>query len=135
MGSEILPSHGSPACPDLVGVTRSMTRSARRLFVRRLAFADTSVAALALLKFKQRLKQPRPVEVRPKRLRDEYLRIGDLPQQKIAYPHLPARADQQIGVRQAFGVQVPRELLLGDLARDPMAVTFGKNRVHGINDL
>jgi hypothetical protein len=79
-GSEIRTSHESSAFPDLVGVTSLMTRSTRRLYVRRLAFADPAVAALAFLKFQQGLEQPRAVEVRPQHLGHEDLRVGNLPE-------------------------------------------------------
>src|SRR6266851_6799237 len=112
-----------------------MTRSARRLFVGWLAFADAPVTALALLEFQQGLQQPRAVEIRPKGFRDENFRIRNLPEQKIAHAHLAAGTDQQIGVRQAFRVQMPRELLLGDFVRCSGAVAFGKYRIYGIDDL
>src|SRR5712664_969997 len=112
-----------------------MTRSAYRLLVGWLAFANATVTALAFLEFQQGLQQPRAVEIRPEGFCDENLRIRNLPEQKIAHAHLAAGTDQQIGVRQAFRVQVPRELLLGDLIGCSPAVAFGKYRVHGIDDL
>src|SRR6266480_6532013 len=80
-----------------------MTRRASRFLGGSLAFADAAVPALALLKFEQSLKQPRAAEIRPERFGDKNLRVGDLPKQKIAHAHLAAGADQQVGVRQAFG--------------------------------
>src|SRR5258708_12488838 len=70
-GTEILPSRESPACPDLVGVARLMTRRTCRLFVGRFAFADAALTAFALLEFKQCLHHPRASAVRPNHSHDE----------------------------------------------------------------
>src|SRR5438309_10662530 len=112
-----------------------MTRRACRFLGGGLALPDAAVPALALLKFEQSLKQPRAAEIRPERFGDKNLRVGDLPKQKIAHAHLAAGAEQQVGVRQAFGVQVPRELLRGDLVGSPVAVAVGTNGVAVITDL
>src|SRR5713101_5027922 len=87
--------HGTRVSSYERPVTRSMTRRARRLFVGWLAFADTPVTALALLKFQQGLEQSRAVEIRPEGFCDENLRIRNLPQQKIAHAHLAAGTDQK----------------------------------------
>src|SRR5882724_13705226 len=90
--------------------TGSMTSCARGLFVGRFAFADAAVAALALLKLEQGLKQSRSIEIRPERFGNEDFSIGDLPEQKIADAHLAAGTDQQIGIGQAIRIQMPRKL-------------------------
>src|SRR6266566_783308 len=92
------------------GDEKSLARYSGGFLVRGLAFSNPSVAALALLKLHQRFQQPCAVEIRPQRVGYENLRIGDLPEQKIAHAHLAARSNQQIGVWQALRVQMPRDL-------------------------
>src|SRR5207253_4764453 len=113
----------------------SMPCRAHRLLVGSCIFPDAAIAPLPLLVFQQRFQQARPVEVWPERLSNENFRVGNLPQQKIAYPHLPAGTDQQVRVRQPFGVQMPGKLLLGNFARCSVAVALGKDRVQGVDNL
>src|SRR5207302_1356668 len=89
-----------------------------------LAFANTAVAAFALLKFHQSFQEPGAVEVRPERLGHKNLRVGDLPKQEIAQAHLAAGSNQQVRVRQATGIQMPRELLLSDLRRRSISISL-----------
>src|SRR5438093_12224204 len=104
-----------------------MTRRARWLLENSFAFTDAAVAAFAFLKFEQGLQQSRAVEVWPERLGDENLRIRNLPEQEIADAHFAAGADQQVGVRQALGIQVPRQLFLADAPGRSMPVAFLEN--------
>src|SRR5271155_4798241 len=62
--------------------------------------AEPAVPPLALLKIYQRFQQPHARKVRPQSLGHVNLRVGNLPQQKIADAHFAAGADQQIGIRQ-----------------------------------
>ena len=54
-------------------------------------------------------------EVRPQRVGDPDLGVGDLPEQEVADAHLAAGADQQIGIGLAGGVEEAGEALLVDL--------------------
>src|SRR6266436_5686038 len=74
---------------------------------RRLRRINPAVSPLSPLKIQQRLQQLRAVKIRPQRLRNKNLRIRNLPQQKSAQPHLPARPDQQIRVRQIRRIKMP----------------------------
>src|SRR6266581_8123141 len=111
----------------------SMTHRTRWLLDRSFAFADAPITALAFLKFEQGLQQSRAVEVWPERLGDENLRIRNLPEQEIADAHFAAGADQQVGVRQALGIQVPGQPFLADALCGSMAVAFLENCIHGVD--
>src|SRR5271170_1407090 len=67
--------------------------------------AEPAVAPLAFLKIYQRFQQPHARKIRPQRLGHVNLRVGNLPQQKIADPHFAAGADQQIGIRKPGRIQ------------------------------
>ena len=69
---------------------------------------DAAVAALALLIGEHGLEQVPAAEVGPQRVGDVDLGVGDLPQQVVADAHLAARADQQIGIGLAGGVEEAR---------------------------
>src|SRR5260370_33334320 len=112
-----------------------MARRTGWLLDRSFAFADAPTTALAFLKFEQGLQKSRAVEVGPERLGDENLRIRNLPEQEIADAHFAAGADQQVGVRQALGIQVPGQLFLADALCGSMAVAFLENCIHGVDDL
>src|SRR5205823_6706850 len=65
-------------------------------------------------------------EIRPEGRRDQKLGVGDLPQEEVGDPHLAARADQQIRIRDVGGVERLADLLLRDvlgleLARQDLA--------------
>src|ERR1700730_16194518 len=76
---------------------------ARRLAALRLAALvdDAAVAALALLKGEDRLEEMALAEVGPERGGDPDLAVRDLPEQEVGDSHLPARADQQVRVRES----------------------------------
>src|SRR3954465_15341219 len=48
-------------------------------------------------------------EVRPERLRDIELGVGDLPQEEVRDPHLPARADHEIHLWYLWRVEIRGE--------------------------
>src|SRR5580692_7738475 len=68
-------------------------------------FRQAAVAPFALLKIEQGFVELGAVEIRPQGFGHINFRVGNLPQQKIADAHLPARANQQVGVGQPGGVQ------------------------------
>ena len=86
-------------------------------------------------------------EIGPEDGRDPDLRVGDLPEQEIGDPHLAARPDEQVGVREAtpcigrranassvrvigIGRSVPEDRLYGVDDLRPAAVVQGKGDRH-----
>src|SRR5438477_5374366 len=100
-----------------------------------VAFANTAVATVAILKIDKCLEQTRPVEVRPQCFGHKYFRIGDLPQKKIAHPHFAAGTDQQVRLRQASRIKVAFQVRFfqsfGVTSRSP----FSEQCVCGVDDL
>src|SRR5579859_4320480 len=68
-----------------------------------VAFADATVAAVALLEFEEGFEQARTVEVRPQGVGHKNFRVGDLPEQEVADAHFAAGANEQIGIGEAGG--------------------------------
>src|SRR5947207_4768299 len=58
-----------------------------------------------------------PAEVRPERLDEDELRVGELPEQEVRDPELPGGADQQVRVGQVRCVEVRPQEVLVDLGR------------------
>src|ERR687898_1650999 len=56
-------------------------------------------------------------EVRPERIRDVELGVGDLPEQEVRDPQLPAGADYEVHLRRLGRVEVGSEGSLVDLLR------------------
>jgi hypothetical protein len=83
---------------------------------------QAAVAAIAFLEFYQGFEQAGAVEIGPQRFADVHFGVGDLPEEEIAYPHFSAGADEQIGVRQAFGVQITGDFIFGDALEMAVAV-------------
>src|SRR5437867_13246031 len=109
-------AHGEP--PRLFRLLRSPAPLRPALVVWRLRAAtlslcaerhrrrlDPAVAAVALLVRDNRVEQIAPAEIGPQRLGDPNLGVGDLPEEEVADAHLAARADQQIRIRLAGGVE------------------------------
>ncbi len=61
------------------------------------------------------------VEVRPQRVAEVQLGVGEIPQQEIADALLAAGADQQVGIRQTGQRQLLAELRLVDVVRAQLA--------------
>src|SRR5215203_3954211 len=76
---------------------------------------DAAVAAIALLIREDGFEQVPLAEVRPERLRDPDLGIGNLPQEEIADAHFSAGADEQIRIGLAGGVEKACEALFVEL--------------------
>src|SRR3989338_3584129 len=74
--------------------------------------ADPPVAPIPLLVVDDGLQELPPAEVGPERFRDPDLGVGDLPEKEVADAQLPGRADQQIRIGLAGGVEEGRELRL-----------------------
>src|SRR5208282_3866332 len=70
------------------------------------AGAEPAVAPLALLEINERLEQPSARKIGPQLFGDVDFCIRNLPEQKIAHPHFPARAYQEIGIGQSGGVKM-----------------------------
>ena len=69
----------------------------------------------------------RLAEIRPKRRRDDEFGVTDLPEQKIAHPHLAAGADENVGIG-----NVPRpEMLRDDLFVDVGGIELAAARFLG----
>src|SRR5712692_7481627 len=97
---------------------------------------DAAIAALALLKFQDRLEEMALAEVRPESRSDPDLGVRDLPQQEVGDAHLPARADEQIRIRQAGRSQPrPERLLVDLLGRETPGGNVVGERPAGIDDL
>ena len=59
-----------------------------------------------------------------------------MPQQKVAHSHFAARADQQIGIRRAGGVEVISKSFLVDVRRSQLAgLRLGGKRAGGVHQL
>src|SRR5262245_22904937 len=71
--------------------------------------SDPSVAAVSLLEVGDRAEELAASEVGPEGLGHPDLRVCDLPEQEVAHAELSARADEQIGIGDARGVQEARE--------------------------
>src|SRR5439155_1275276 len=72
-------------------------------------------ATLALLIESQRLEELALAEIRPERVGDVDLRVGDLPEEEVAEAHLAAGPDEQVGIRDARGAEVAADDGRGDL--------------------
>src|SRR5258706_13774031 len=77
-----------------------------------VVFAQSAIAAFAFLKFFYSLQQMNAAKIRPQSLRDVNFRVSQLPQEKIAEPHLAAGAHDQIRVRQSARVEMLANQLL-----------------------
>src|SRR6266567_4586194 len=71
--------------------------------------AQSAVAPLPFLKVHDGLEQMFLSEVRPERLRHPNFRISRLPEKKIAQPHFAAGANEQVGIGNRRGVEVPAD--------------------------
>jgi len=99
-----------------------------------LGGVDAPVATFAFLEVDERLEEAGAIEIRPESFGDEDFGVGNLPEKKIADAHFATGADKKIRVGKIGGVEVPRELFLGDGLRGPVAIAFGKDGVHGVDD-
>src|SRR5512145_1553010 len=71
--------------------------------------------ARAALKLGHRAIEVAGAEVGPHDGREHQLGVGDLPQEKIRDPHLAARADQEVRIRDVGGVEGPADVFLRDV--------------------
>src|SRR5204862_6472993 len=71
-------------------------------------------AALASLERRHGLERVALPEIGPQRVGDPQLGVRELPEHEVREPHLAARPDQEIRIRQAGRVEVAREELVVD---------------------
>src|SRR5690242_10687998 len=100
-----------------------------------VAVTDAAVAPVALLELDKGFQQPRAVEVRSQGVRNKYLGVPDLPQQKIADPHLAAGSNEQIRIGQTPGIKVPLNVGFRQLFRAAISAPFSQQRIRGIQNL
>src|SRR5689334_24756723 len=85
-----------------------LARGAARLF------AGQAVSPLARRERCQRRFQLRNVEIRPQRVAEEDLGVGEVPQQEVADPMVAAGADEEVGIGHVAQRQRLREARLVD---------------------
>ncbi len=93
-----------------------------------------AVAALALLEVDEGLEETGAIEIGPQDFRDEDFGVGDLPEEEIADTHFAAGANEEIGIRQIRRVEMARDFIFGDQFPVAVAVAFGEDGVHGVDD-
>src|SRR5438046_3744938 len=86
-----------------------------------MAMSHPTEAAVAALVVGDGAIEIRGAEVGPERRRHPELGIGDLPQQEVRDAHLAARADEQVGIRQALGVERAADVRLRHRVRRQLA--------------
>src|SRR5262245_4152164 len=97
---------------------------------------DATEATLTLLEVGEGLQVFARAEIRPERLGNVELRVRCLPQEEVAEPHLAARPDEEVGIRDAPRPEVAghrrgRDLLGLELA----AAHAARDRPRGARDL
>src|SRR2546426_1000847 len=86
-----------------------------------MAMSHPTEAPVAALVVGDGAIEIRGAEVGPERRRHPELGIGDLPQQEVRDAHLAARADEQVGIRQALGVERAADVRLRHRVRRQLA--------------
>src|SRR6266540_5206592 len=91
------------------------------------ASLDASEAALAMAEVVHGPRQLFLAEIGPVERRAPVLRVGGLPEQEVAQPHLASRANDQIRVTQTTGVEIAAEELFVQLfGGDPVPNQFSR---------
>src|SRR5262249_53133222 len=91
---------------------------------------------LALLEEVERLEVLPLAEVRPERVGDVDLGVGELPEEEVAESHLAARPDEEIGIGNAGGGKVPGHGAGGDpVGLQLSAADLPRNGARGARDL
>ena len=88
--------------------------------------AAAAEAALAAGVVGQRRVQVLRAEVRPVAVAEVQLRVGALPEQEVADAKLPGGADQELRVVHLGGVQVPPQIVVGELGAGRAACCAGR---------
>src|SRR6266540_325647 len=78
-------------------------------------------ATLPAVKVGDRTIQLQRPEIGPQGGRDPQLGIGDLPEQEVRDAHLPAGADEEIGIGNSHGVERVTDVVLGDVLGGELA--------------
>ena len=89
---------------------------------------QAAITPLAFLIFRDALEQMHPAKLRPQGGSHIDFRVSQLPQQKVAQPHLTAGANHQIGIGQMPRVEMTRHRVLVDFQMIQAAIARG--RVH-----
>ena len=89
-------------------------------------FIDATIATLPFLVVKNGFKEMPLPKIRPQRFCYPYLRIGNLPEEKIGNTELAARPNEQIGVRKPSCIEMLGEKGLIDVRH----FSFGKSLVN-----
>src|SRR6202034_2167543 len=118
-------SPGGFLCPRWLGFYFCRRNLKRRVS---LAVVQTAVAALSLLIFRNAFEQVHTAEIRPKRRSHINLGVRELPQQKIAQPHLARGSYHQVRIGKIPRIEVPGHHMLIDLEVIKAAVP--RRRVH-----
>src|SRR5688572_21618454 len=101
-----------------------------------VAISHPTEATASLLEVRDRPVEVDGAEVRPQHRRHPQLRVGDLPQQEVGDPHLAAGPDQEVGVRNAVGVERAADVALADLlGRDLARPHLPRQRAEGVQEL
>src|SRR5262249_57085806 len=108
------PNHRRPARPPPPLRARPETSRVALLVHRPQLLAlqllgGESKASLALLEERERLQELALAEVGPQRFGHVHLGVGELPEEEVAEPHLAARPDEEVRVRDAARAEVVRE--------------------------
>src|SRR5437660_4170368 len=99
-------------------------------------FADHAEAPFPPLIVGDGVIQLVPAKIRPEAVADVDLRIGKLPEEKIADPELSARSDQQVGIGDIGGRKVPGDKRFIDLPRgDFPREYFRGNAANGAREI
>src|SRR5438445_14168 len=132
--------HSKPAVRSTALPERA--RGPRRHSVRcaqTLAFdlgGGAAEAALALLEEGERLEVVALAEVGPQGVGHVHLGVRELPEEEVAEAHLAAGADQEVGIRDVAGAEVPGERAGGDPFRGELAAPDApRDGARGARDL
>jgi hypothetical protein len=86
------------------------------------------------LEVDERFEQAGAIEIWPEDFSDEDFGVGNLPEQEITYTHFAAGADEEIGIGEIGSVEMARDLFFGDGCVSGVAIAFGEDRIHGVDD-
>jgi hypothetical protein len=97
---------------------------------------DGAVAAFAFLIIEKGFEEARAIEIGPESFGDKDFSVGDLPKKEVADAHFAAGANEEIGIGKIGGVEMSREIFLGDEFWRLVAVAIarGQDGVHSIDN-
>src|SRR5262245_22595864 len=101
-----------------------------------LLLAGAAETAFALLVVLDGVEKFRFAEIRPQRVGDVQLAVGDLPEKEVGDAHLAAGADEQVGIGKAGGAEMGGERGVVDALRIELSVARGaRNAARGLDDV